>query len=222
MFRKEIRVSLFNADILKQSPHLGVTKLRDFSEVTNHYPFNQNTRGLSQQPLHVFLDFDGVVNLPFQRYPSEEGVRRMIALRRVIESTNALTFFTSRFSPNPESVIWKNGLQHFFERSPQEGRPLSKFPFLTDASQKRLINFARRVNLDCVVDFSLGPNKIFRPGIFASRTIELLQEGKDVTVIGSGLFDRQAVATLITMLNDNNAPIASPSLHYFDTSHVFV
>ncbi|MDE2589306.1 MAG: hypothetical protein KGL95_06535, partial [Patescibacteria group bacterium] len=171
------------------------------SEILDLPPFNREKD--PSRTTTVYCDFDGVVGfLVPSRSSWQERIGRWRALAEVMKKTDRFVWYSARGNYPEDWWGWRM-VRGVFDR----GR-FSAFPYISEKSQQRLIEFGHHVNPGCEIEFMGGPRKMLggsfpqylqgttHDGFIESASRELADSKRDVVVIGSGRNEDRRVKAL--------------------------
>lgn len=199
-------------------PYSGMKKVREFFDVCDHYPFSLEP-GEINRPLDVFLDFDGVIAIPFTH---GDQAKRLETVKHIAQRADSVTIWSGRFAPQTEHILWRRGVGRIFEDKSSDPTHLSEFPFLTTSSQDKLTQLMQTINPECEVKFILGREKLAKNTTFVQRTMDSLTDGHTVAVVGSSVFDIVGMKKVIKFMRETDQEYLFDQLYYFHTDYVLI
>lgn len=197
-------------------------------EILDSYKKQADKNQPSEQNLpsvNVFCDFDGVIRPRLLQSPFNERLKNILALRKLVKEINSLTLWSSRIfvnidkdDPQYDKNDFKKRIDRLISFFIDNSGAVSRFPFFTQRSKRRLSNFFKKINSDCHTKFNIGPEKITGKDLFIEKALNILNQNQFLFIIGSSFFDRKRVETLIRLCQQKNIYLSR--FYYFDTGKV--
>ena len=198
-----------------------VNQVQNLNEATDEIlKIIRESEDNNQSPLgHIFCDFDGVIRprLVMRNFSLKEKKLTVRALKSLIKNVHSFTLWSSRIVVNTDN---HQGIAAFLTNHLIEGNnALSRFPFFTNRSLRRLFNYLQDINPNCDIEFNIGPEKLTGQDPFIEKALNILNQGQSLFIISSSFVDRMRIKKLVELCQQNNSNLLN-HLYYFDTGRM--